>query len=67
MYWVLIRRPDGAGGGLGGAVDEGVGDELDAGGGHEVDAALDGLLVELHVGDAVHEQAADAVVRARRR
>src|SRR5262249_9575524 len=29
--------------------------------GQEVDAALDDPLVQLHVGDAVHEQAADAV------
>ena len=37
-------------------------DELDALGFHQVDAAQhDLLLVELHVGDAVHEQAADAV------
>ena len=42
--------------------DLGVGDELDAFGGHEIDAALHDLLVELHVRDAVHEQAADAVV-----
>ncbi len=41
--------------------DLGVGDESDAFGGHLIDAALDEFLVELHVGDAVHEQAADAV------
>ena len=29
---------------------------------HQVDAALDDALVELHVGDAVHQKAADAVV-----
>ena len=28
---------------------------------HQIDAALDDLLVQLHVGDAVHEQPADAV------
>ena len=42
--------------------DVGVGDELDAFGFHLRDARQhDLLLVELHVGDAVHEQAADAV------
>ena len=42
--------------------DLGVGDELDALGFHQRDAAQhDLLLVELHVRDAVHEQAADAV------
>src|SRR5262249_10535858 len=37
------------------------GDEFDPFGGHEIDAALDDALVELHVGNAVHEQAADSV------
>ena len=41
--------------------DLAVGDEGDALGRHQIDAALDDALVELHVGDAVHEQAADAV------
>ena len=42
--------------------DLGVGDELDAFGFHQLDAAQhDLLLVELHVGNAVHEQAADAI------
>ena len=50
----LLRRIVGA--------DFGVGDELDALGFHLGDAREhDLLLVELHVGDAVHEQAADAV------
>ena len=41
--------------------DVGVGDELDALRGHQIDAPLDDLFVELHVGNAVHEQPADAV------
>ena len=42
--------------------DFGVGDELDAFGFHLFDAAQDDLfLVELHVRDAIHEQAADAI------
>ncbi len=41
--------------------DFGVGAEDDAFGGHLVDAALHQGLVQLHVGDAVHEQAAEAV------
>ena len=36
--------------------------ELDAFGSQEVDAAFDDALVELHVRNAVHQQAADAVV-----
>ena len=40
----------------------GIGDKLDARFDHEVDAALhDFFFVELHVGDAVHEQSANAV------
>ncbi|GJD02058.1 hypothetical protein ColKHC_10883 [Colletotrichum higginsianum] len=35
--------------------------EVDALGGHEVGTALDDALVELHVGDAVHEQTTGAV------
>ncbi len=49
---------------VGGIVDAdfAVGDELDPFGFHQLDAAQDDvLLVELHVGDAVHEQAADAI------
>src|SRR5205807_2463099 len=38
-----------------------VGDERHALGSHEVDAALYGAFVELHVGNAVHEQPANAV------
>ena len=41
--------------------DLAAGDEGDALGRHQIDAPLDEALVELHVGDAVHEQAADAV------
>ena len=41
--------------------DVGAGDELDALGREQIDAALDDALVELHVRDAVHQQAADAV------
>ena len=41
--------------------DLAVDDELDAFRGHQIDAALDDALVELHVGDAVHQQSADAV------
>ena len=37
------------------------GDEFDALCGHQVDAALHDGLVQFHVGDAVHQQAADAV------
>ncbi len=29
---------------------------------HELQAAFNNLLVELHIGDAVHQQAADAVL-----
>jgi hypothetical protein len=43
------------------AADVGAGDERDAFLAEQVHAALDDALVELHVGDAVHEQAADAV------
>ena len=41
--------------------DVGVDDELDAARAQQLDAAVDDALVELHVRDAVHEQAADAV------
>ena len=41
--------------------DVGTGDELDAFGREQVDAPLDDALVELHVRDAVHQEAADAV------
>mmetsp|Transcript_18662 Transcript_18662/g.44240 ORF Transcript_18662/g.44240 Transcript_18662/m.44240 type:complete len:317 (+) Transcript_18662:309-1259(+) len=43
------------------AADVGVRDEIDTLLAEEVDAAVDSLLLELHVGDAVHEQTADAV------
>mmetsp|Transcript_11490 Transcript_11490/g.22897 ORF Transcript_11490/g.22897 Transcript_11490/m.22897 type:complete len:316 (-) Transcript_11490:127-1074(-) len=42
--------------------DVGVRHELDALGTQEVDAPVDGVLGELHVRDAVHEEAADAVL-----
>src|SRR5262249_21868464 len=38
-----------------------VGNEFDPFGGHEIDTALDDPFVKLHVGNAVHEQAANAV------
>ena len=41
--------------------DLGVGDEIDAFRRHLIDAALDQFFVQLHVGDAVHEQAAKTV------
>ncbi len=41
--------------------DVGVRDELDAGRAQQVDAAVDDALVELHVRNAVHQQAADAI------
>ena len=41
--------------------DLGVGDEGDTLGFHLVDAALHDALVELHVGDAIHQQSADTV------
>ena len=41
--------------------DLAVADKSHAFGGHQIDAALHGALVELHVGDAVHQEAADAV------
>ena len=41
--------------------DVGTGDELDALGGQQIDPPLHDALVELHVRDAVHQQAADAV------
>ncbi len=41
--------------------DVGVRDELDAGFAQQIDAPLHDPLVELHVRDAVHQQAADAV------
>ena len=41
--------------------DVGVGLEGDPLGLHQLDAAIDDFLFELEVGDAVHEQAADAV------
>jgi hypothetical protein len=41
--------------------DVGVGLEDDAGLLHQLDAALDDVLLELEVGDAVHQQPADAV------
>ena len=41
--------------------DVGAGDELDALGRQQIDAPLHDALVELHVRDAVHQQAADAV------
>ena len=41
--------------------DVGIGDELDAFRRHQIDAPLDDFLIELHVGNAVHEQSADAV------
>jgi len=48
---------------LGGEIlaDLAAGHEADALGLHQPDAALDQALVELHVGDAVHQEAADAV------
>src|SRR5215471_4735765 len=39
----------------------GVGDELDTFRSHEIDAALHNILVQLHVGNAIHQQAADAI------
>src|SRR5260370_17502500 len=42
-------------------------EECDAFLGHEINAALDDLLVELHVGNAVHEQAADTVAALKNR
>ena len=44
-----------------GLADFAVDDELDPLGGQQVHAALDNGLVELHVGDAVHQQSANAV------
>ena len=38
-----------------------VGDELHAFLGHQIDAPLHDLFVELHIGNAVHEQPANAV------
>ena len=46
--------------------DLGVDDELDALRRHQIDAALhDLLLVELHVGDAIHEQPAERSARSK--
>lgn len=42
--------------------DVGVGHKLDTLGSHEVDTALNNALVELHVGDTVHEQSTNAVI-----
>ena len=41
--------------------DEAAGNVLDTLSGHEVDTTLDDVLVELHVGDAVHEKTTNAV------
>mmetsp|Transcript_7761 Transcript_7761/g.16106 ORF Transcript_7761/g.16106 Transcript_7761/m.16106 type:complete len:336 (-) Transcript_7761:268-1275(-) len=41
--------------------DIGVGHEFDSLVAEEVDSAVDGLLLEFHVGDSVHEQTSDAV------
>ena len=41
--------------------DKAAGNVLDALSGHEVNTALDDVLVELHVGDTVHEKTTDAV------
>lgn len=42
--------------------DVGAGDKLDALLGQDVHPALDSILVELHVGDAVHQEAAHSVL-----
>jgi hypothetical protein len=41
--------------------DEAAGDVLDTLGGHEVDTTLNDVLVELHVGDTVHEETTNTV------
>src|SRR5262249_25787823 len=39
----------------------GLGDELDTFRSHEIDAALHNILVQLHVRNTIHQQAADAI------
>src|SRR5690606_26380412 len=43
------------------AANIGVGHKVDAFGGEQIDAALHHILAQLHIGNAVHQQAADAI------